>query len=305
MQFHLFGAATPTGAAFCRHLAIADPSSFLHAYSRNPISLITGSSTANYADFHHPHNFFPAGAPGNPSIWISFGPLWLFAPFLESLATNHPEKLQGLCGVIACSSSSSITKRFAANRFDRQLVSSLTAAEDLLFSTCQSLLVSCHILQPTLIYGQVGGLGDCNLSLLLKQLRRLPILPIPSECGLRQPIHSNQLAAVALKLAQQISGPGLHPSLPDRIALGGDTTLDYAEMIFAIQRSQPLNDPAHRCRLLPIPNRLFFFLSAPLLFFSPKAFEAVLRIASNLSGFTPAHHLLGSEPQPFPVHPLA
>jgi hypothetical protein len=38
---------------------------------------------------------------------------------------------------------------------------------------------------------------------------------------------------------------------------------------------------------------------------SPKAFEAVLRMGANLSGFTPAHQLLGREPQPFPVLPLA
>jgi hypothetical protein len=38
---------------------------------------------------------------------------------------------------------------------------------------------------------------------------------------------------------------------------------------------------------------------------SPKAFEAILRMGSNFSGYTPAHQLLGREPQPFPVLPLA
>ena len=76
-------------------------------------------------------------------------------------------------------------------------------------------------------------------------------------------------------------------------------------MISALQQAQPVDDLARRCRLLPIPNRLFFSLAAPLLLRSPKAFEAVLRMGSNLSGFTPAHQLLGREPQPFPVLPLA
>ena len=37
---------------------------------------------------------------------------------------------------------------------------------------------------------------------------------------------------------------------------------------------------------------------------SPKAFEVMLRMSSNLSGFTSAHQLLCHEPKPFPVLPL-
>ena len=93
--------------------------------------------------------------------------------------------------------------------------------------------------------------------------------------------------------------------MPERITLGGDTALPYSAMISALQEAHPVDDPARRCLLLPIPNRFFFSLAAPLLLFSPKYFEAVLRIGANLSGFTPAHQLLGREPQPFPVFPLA
>ena len=211
----------------------------------------------------------------------------------------------GLQGVIACSSSSAITKRFAANSFDRKLVDRLTGAEDQLLANCRRLQVPCRILQPTLIYGQAGPYRDRNLSKLLHLLRRLPCLPMPAESGLRQPIHATQLAAVALHMAEQLRGSSWDPSLPERIALGGDTTLSYSSMISALQQAQPAGDPARRCRLLPISNRLFFSLAAPLLPCSPKAFEAVLRMGANLSGFTPSHQLLGREPQPFPVLPLA
>jgi len=106
-------------------------------------------------------------------------------------------------------------------------------------------------------------------------------------------------------MAEQLLVSGWDPSPLERITLGGDTTLSYAAMISALQEAQPAGDPARRCGLLPIPNRLFFSLAAPLLLRSPKAFEAVLRIGADLSGFTPAHKLLGREPQPFPVLPLA
>jgi len=297
MELHLFGSATPTGEAFRQQAAKTNPLWPLHAYSRG--------SVATYADFTNPAAFRPAGDPGAPALWISFGPIWLLAPFLEQLAREHPERLGGLRGLVACSSSSAITKRFAANRFDRELVDRLTTAEDHLLATCRRLQVPCHILQPTLIYGQAGSFGDRNLSKVLQLLRRLPCLPLPAETGLRQPIHASQLAAVALYMAEQLLGSSWDPSLPERITLGGDTTLPYGAMISALQEAQPADDPARRCRLLPIPNRLFFSLAAPLLLRSPKAFEAVLRMGSNLSGFTPAHQLLGREPQLFPVLPLA
>jgi hypothetical protein len=294
---HCFGASTTSGEAL-RNLVCGD----LVGYSRKPL---VSPDWLHFADLNEPAGFTPVSLSVTSAVWISFAPIWLLAPFLDRLATHHPERLHGLRGVVACSSSSSITKRYAANRFDRQLVARLTSAEDRMLSICHRLSLPCRILCPTLIYGQVGPYCDRNLSRLLYQLRRLPILPLPAESGLRQPIHASQLAAVALHLAEQVAGSGWDPYLPDRIAVGGDTTLSYAEMITALQEAQPSGDPARRCRLLTIPNRLFFLLAAPLLVRSPKAFEAVLRMGANLSGFTPAHQLLGSEPQPFPVLPIA
>mgnify|MGYP003952635197 CR=1 FL=1 len=294
---HCFGASTPSGEAL-RNLVGSD----LVGYSRKSFA---ANGWLHFADLNDPAGFNPAGQPAAPAVWISFAPIWLLVPFLERLVTHHPERLQGLRGLIACSSSSSVTKRFAANRFDRQLAARLTYAEDRMLAICRELLVPCCILRPTLIYGHVGTYGDHNISLLLHQLRRLPVLPLPAETGLRQPIHASQLAAVALHLAKQVTSTGLDPCRSERISLGGDTTLTYTEMIIALQQAQLSGDPARRCRLLPIPNRLFFLLAAPLLLRSPKAFEAVLRMGANLSGFTPVHQLLGSEPQPFPVFPLA
>ncbi len=295
-MIHLFGALTPAGLAL-QELAGKD----LVGYSRNPSP---HHDWIKPVDFKEPGIFHPAHCGDSMSIWISFAPIWLFAPFLKHLWTYHPERLQGLRAVIACSSSSSITKRFAFNRFDRDLVGRLTQGEDMLLSMCKHQSLPCRILQPTLIYGKVGDVGDRNLSRLGQFLRRFPVLPLPAESGLRQPIHASQLAAVAFHLSKQLSGPVLDPCLPERIPVGGDTTLTYAQMIGALQQALYPSDPARRCRLILIPNRLFFFLIAPLLLPSPKAFEAFLRMGANLSGFTPAHQILGSEAQPFPVLPL-
>lgn len=296
MNLHCFGASTPSGQAL-RQIC---PLHFL-GYSRN----VSASSSLLYpADLADPGSFYPAASNPGPSFWISFAPIWLLAPFLEKLSIEFPERLQCLDGVIACSSSSSITKRFSSNRFDRQLVSRLIEAEDQLLSTCRRLSVPCRILRPTLIYGEAGGIRDGNLSKLLQLMRRLPLLFLPADTGLRQPIHASQLAAVALFLAERLAKSELDTSLPERIAIGGDTTLTYLEMIKALQQSQSPSDPARRCLLLLIPNRLFFLLSSLLMIVSPKAFEAVFRMGANLSGFTPAHQILGCKVKPFPVFPL-
>jgi hypothetical protein len=297
MQLHLFGAVTPSGNALRLLAAQALPHWHVQVYSRD----LPGARRCDFAD---PAGFLPA-AVGIPALWVSFGPIWLLAPFLEQLAQRHPERLQDLRGLIACSSSSALTKRFSLNDFDRALVARLISAEDQLIATCNHLDVPCLILRPSLIYGQSGPYGDRNLSRLLKLMRSLPLLPIPSHPGLRQPIHANQLAAVALHLAQQMLGPGLDSALPERIALGGDNQISYKAMLQALQQALPANDPARNCCICEIPKRLFFFLAAPLLLRSPKAYEAVLRIGADLAGFTPSHQLLNQPPQPFPVLPLA
>jgi hypothetical protein len=94
---------------------------------------------------------------------------------------------------------------------------------------------------------------------------------------------------VALELVRLFNTSGWDPQLQERIALGGVSELSYAVMLRALQQSLPQQDPARRCRVLSVPNRLFYAAAAPLLLQSPKAFEAVLRIDSDFSGFTPAH----------------
>ncbi len=297
LHLHVFGAATSSGEALKQQLCTSYPAFPLIGYSRRDPSLLS-------ADFTDPSSFNPGGVLGAPCLWVSFAPIWLFAPFFEKLSLEHPKRLEGLRGLIACSSSSAITKRFAFNRFDRELVARLTAAEDQLVTTCRRLDLSCRILRPTIIYGRVGPYVDQNLSRLIGLMRRLPLLPLPAHTGLRQPIHASQLASVVLELVRQFKMSCWDPVLPQVIALGGDSELCYASMLQALQQSLPQSDPGRRCRLLPLPTRLFQVAASLFLFNSPKAFEAVLRMGSDLSGFTPVHQLLKSSSQPFPVLPL-
>jgi len=249
------------------------------------------------------------GGAGDGGVLVSFAPIWELAPFLARQLQERPATLAVLEGVIACSSSSVITKRFAVNAFDRALVQRLSGAQHSLEDTCRLLGVPLRILAPTLIYGQVGAYRDRNLSVLAGLLRRSPVLPLPAHTGLRQPIHASQLAAVALHLADRLSRvPPAEVAGEESgalLALGGDESLSYAAMIERLQEALPAGDRGRNCCLVRLPTRLMQGLAAPLLPINPKLFEAVLRIGADLAGFTPAHRILEHPPQPFPVTPLA
>ena len=299
----LFGATTATGAA-CLELAAGRP--VVVAGRRPP----PGWPAERFLAIDLNGTSLPSTeALPEKSLLVSFAPIWLLAPFLAAL---H-DSLAGLgrrlplAAVVACSSSSVITKRFAANRKDRLLVERLLRAEDSLEATCAKATIPCRILRPTLIYGQAGDRGDQNLSRLFQMMRRLPLLPLPAETGKRQPIHGRQLAAAALHLAD---GAAREPAAAAsrRIALGGDETLTYTTVLERLQEAARQHDPldrAGRCLLLPLPTAFFHLLAAPLLPVSAKGFEAVLRMEANLADFTPVHTILGTEPEPFPVPPLA
>jgi hypothetical protein len=150
---------------------------------------------------------------------------------------------------------------------------------------------------------------------LIHLMRRLPLLPVPSPGGLRQPIHCRQLAAVALEQAVTLphgqalppashaAGTSLQPYV--HLLVGGDDSLSYAAMLQRRQQALPTEDRGRRCRLLPLPTPMLLGLAAPLLLLSPRRFEAVQRMQADLAGFCPAHRLLDADAEPFPLQPLS
>ena len=297
MRIHLFGAATPTGAFFAQ-LASSQPSAIqLMSYSRSDPSKLL-------LDLVAPDRFdtscFERG-----DLLVSFAPIWLLAPFITHLHAHNPGWFKSLGGIVACSSSSAFTKRFAFNRFDRALVARLRDSESELAFLAEQCQLPLLTLRPSLIYGSCGRFGDRNLSRLVALMRRLPVLPLPEPIGSRQPIHASQLAGVALRSALAFSDTPKRHSTQQLQLLGGDEVLSYRTMLLRLQAALPEGDAARRCRLIAVPQRLFFAAAWPLQCLSPKTFEAVLRMAADLSGFPSAHELLNSEAQLFPLQPLA
>ena len=296
MQIHLFGARTAAGESFYRHALAQDLNIPIFCYSRQSVS----SANLTFVDFCDSDSFVPAGDLDQDCVWVSFAPIWLFSRFLLRLYESDSPYLKNLRGLVICSSSSVISKRFSFNKSDIALSSSLLSSESTVINIASSLGCSCQILRPSMIYGCVDQYVDKNLHFLLSLMRRTPFLIFPSRSGMRQPIHASQLAEVVMKFSLEFMRA--HTStFRQPICLGGDSTITYLAMLRLFRDSQPLSDPCRRCKFLLVPNRLFFFLSSPLLLVSPKVYEAILRLGSNLSDYSACCQILDCDPCPFPV----
>jgi len=294
MDLILFGSNNPTGASF---LDMAKDLSIV-TWGRKPPNV---GSRHVFCDLSKDSKSELRPLKG---VLVSFAPIWLLAPFLRDIYTRQPQTLEGLLGVIACSSSSFMTKRFAFNKEDRDLAINLSEAHYILRETCKSLGIPCQVLAPTLVYGSMNGYRDKNISKIITIMRRVPIIFLPSESGLRQPIHASQLAKVALHHSIRMFRNEWVKEDPFILTLGGDEIFSYENMILRIRYQLTKKGQGRICRVITIPEVIYFLLSAPLLPLNPKMFEALMRVKSNLSGFSKAHEILGIDPQVFPILPL-
>lgn len=296
MNIVLFGSNNPSGAAFLELCRVNPP----EIWGRQPAGDI--GIKHNYCDLAKLPKESVAPIKG---ILVSFAPIWLLAPFLMHLSKTQPESLRYLQGIIACSSSSFMTKKFAFNTYDKELSSNLGKAHEMIKDISTQIQIPYQILAPAMVYGQVRDFGDMNISRIIHLLRILPFILLPKTTGLRQPIHASQLASVAMHQAEKMMCDQWQRGEPKIITLGGDATISYQDMIIQIKNNLNHNDPGKRCRIITIPDRLFYLVASPLLPVNPKSFEAIMRIRSNLSGFTMAHEILNESPRNFPVLPLA
>ncbi|MFN9546474.1 MAG: hypothetical protein ACK6AD_05310 [Cyanobacteriota bacterium] len=296
MTIILFGANNPSGAAFLNACSISLP----EIWGRRPP--VNSNARYTYCDLTKPP------LPNTRSIsgvLVSFAPIWLLAPYITQRHESQSESLQNLKGIIACSSSSFITKRFAFNDDDKELAAKLLQAHEMLRDICGKLNIPLQILAPTLVYGKVNGYTDKNISKISQILHMLPFVILPKTTGLRQPIHASQLAAIAFLQVQKILSGDWPDDEPEVLALGGDSIITYENMISRIKFALEQSDAPVNCQVIIIPDKLFFFLATPLLLLNPKLFEAIMRIKSNLSGFMKVHEILRIPPVDFPLLPLS
>ena len=177
----------------------------------------------------------PGAAPNSASFLVSCGPI--------ELAVEQVEKLSGLEKAVVFSTSSIHTKQVTGNQVERQKVAAIASGEDQLVSLCRERGASLVLLRPTLVYG--CGM-DRNVSLLLRVGERTGFIPLTRRStGLRQPVHADDLAALAVSALGTDTG-----SLLEGEACGGET-LTFREMT---ERTAACG--RRRIRLLILPGPL-------------------------------------------------
>ena len=294
-NIHILGSSTLAGNAFIEELKDSYPLWNLTIYSRE-------SSNNMRIDLNNPVDFLKS-TNQLEGFLISFAPIWLVSNFFEKIVATNSNKIKNLKGILLLSSSSAITKSYSINKFDKKLVSKLIKSENKISNICKTNKIICQILRPTLIYGNSQEYSDKNINVIKNYLRKMPFLILPTDSGLRQPIHARQLAKVCSKLIYDMTISlkeycNKHPKI---IALGGDDIISYNEMVKLIKKDLILSNEKIHCTLIFIPNRLFLILASLILIFSPRYYEAILRICSDLSGFKTSNYITGDKEKTFPV----
>lgn len=152
---------------------------------------------------------------GPANYLVSCGPL--------SLAADLAVKCEGLSRLVAFSTTSVWTKADSADPGEKDLISGIQAQEQRLWDVCEQHGIALALLRPTLVYG--CGL-DRNISLLARFGRRFGFIPLASGArGLRQPVHADDLAALAVQCLANDA-----PIRLESAACGG-STLAYKKMV--------------------------------------------------------------------------
>jgi nucleoside-diphosphate-sugar epimerase len=233
----------------------------------------------------HAGDLSVAYAPDQARALISCGPVGLAASVIAGGGKWDR--------AVVFSTSSVLTKEDSADSAERVLIGKIIKEERNLKASCASAGIALALLRPTLVYG--CGM-DRNISTLLRWIRRFGFMPLAAEArGLRQPVHADDLAAVAAALL----------ALPEAACLdspvaGGSTLsfLEMAEKLFGVYGNKP--------RLVRFPPRILYLIATAACMLPGTAHvrpEMIMRQGRDLvfddSGL---RELLELQPRPF--HPV-
>ena len=274
----VLGATSLVGAFLCERLAAAGYTG--ECISRNP--------SANHSrpqlpfcwrrlDVQNPDDW--QASPG--AVVVSLLPLWALPQLLS--------RLQDVRQIIAVSTTSVFTKAHSADPEERDLVNRTLRSEQALLRFCTRARLDWTILRPTLVYG--AG-RDRNISAIARFARRFGVFPVARPaCGLRQPIHADD---VAQAIVASIDNPRARN---EAFNLTGGETLTYRDMvrrIFEAAGRRPVI-VALPSWLLSLVLRLARLVSRSL--YSPALFDRMNQDLTFDSGA--ARAALGFDPRPF------
>ena len=219
-------------------------------------------------------------------IWIFLCPIWEIVNFLDNLINEKILKKFQIKGIICCSSTSVITKKFSWHSYDKKLVSRISYAEQKIIKICKLHKICLSIIRPTLIYGNSGLYMDNNINRITKICQKLPFIILPKQTGKRQPIHISQLSAIINKELNTIKNTK-EKSQQSILNIGGDEILSYEIILKSLLIKRNIKK-----LILTINSDFFFLILSPLLIVNSRLYTEILRIKSDLSGFQKSNDYL-------------
>ena len=148
---------------------------------------------------------------------------------------------------VVFSSSSVVSKIDSGNQAERDQIEAMLATESALLQMASKRGFKLTLLKPTLIYG--CGL-DTNISRLAGWIRRFGFMPVNGRAsGLRQPVHADDLASVAVRALL------FEKELPPELFLAGGETISYSDMLKGIFKALD-----KKPRLVHLPQWLFILI---------------------------------------------
>ncbi|MBB13593.1 MAG: hypothetical protein CMC78_05415 [Flavobacteriaceae bacterium] len=226
-------------------------------------------------------------------IWIFLCPIWEIVNFLDNLINEKNYKKFQIKGIICCSSTSVITKKYSWHSYDKKLVSIIISAEQNIMKICSLNKTSISIIRPTLIYGNSGSYKDKNINQILKICKKLPFIILPKETGERQPLHISQLAEIINNEVKLITYTK-DKSQQSILNIGGDEILSYEMILKSLLLKRKIKKS-----IFSINSHFFLLFFSPLLIINSRLYSEILRIRSDLSGFQKSNIYLKNPPKKF------
>ncbi|MBS0588486.1 MAG: NAD(P)-dependent oxidoreductase [Proteobacteria bacterium] len=158
--------------------------------------------------------------------WLCVAPIWVLPGHFDLLSTYSAQR------IIVLSSTSRFTKKTSPDPSERRTAQQLIDGEERLQTWAAAHQVKWIILRPTLIYGYGR---DKNITEIARFIRRFGFFPLlGSACGLRQPVHAEDVAAACYTALDAIN-------LPSRAYnLSGGETLTYRAMVERVFKAMNL-----------------------------------------------------------------
>ncbi len=294
-NIYIFGANTPVGSFFYDELK----KNKIIEYSKIFRFSRTRADDFHYFDLSKPELFKQYKKDKN-IVLINFAPIWNLSKFLQYFYHKNSKFLDKIELIITCSSTSIITKKYAFNKFDKKLFLKLFYSENNIMKLSKNKKIDNIIVRPSMVYGSYNKLKDSNIEVIKKFLNVLPFIVLPKESGLRQPIHAYQLANVFLNLFIKFSNKTNKKINRFTLDIGGDEFISYEQMIRRVFEKNKSTSTRKKLRILFLPNQLFSLVFSPILLFSPKIYEALLRTMADLSGFKKSYEFSTLKKSKFP-----